>query len=134
MTTEQRTHIALGAIGLAVVVALAVEYYRGLTNVQQATAVLPNQVRDIVNSGELLRDSRRSSLLAPFIPNLVLENDGIPADAFAVMTSVGSTMNPHLILNPTPEAMFAQSWQIPQVVELMPNSERIPFEHIAGVQ
>lgn len=84
--------------------------------------------------GEILRSSDRSAMLPPFVPNLVLDDDGIPTDAYVVMTSLGSANNPHLVLNPTPEGMFAQAWQIPQVIELMPNSERIPWTGIAGVQ
>ncbi len=84
--------------------------------------------------GQLRRDSSRSAMLPPFVPDLVLTDDGIPTDAFLVMSRVGSTMNPHLTLDPTPEGLFAQAWQIPQVIELMPNSERIPWTGIAGVQ
>lgn len=84
--------------------------------------------------GQIQRSSDRSAMLPPFVPNLVLDDDGIPTDAFLVMTRLGSTMNPHLVLDPTPEGLFAQAWQIPQIVELMPNSERIPWTSIAGVQ
>lgn len=84
--------------------------------------------------GQIQRTVERSAMLPPFVPNLVLDDDGIPTDAFLVMTRVGSTMNPHLVLDPTPEGLFAQAWQIPQIVELMPNSERIPWTGIAGVE
>lgn len=82
--------------------------------------------------GFLRRDTTRSALLAPVFPSLTKTDDGIPTDAYLVMTRVGSLTNPELLLDPTPEAMFAQSLPIPQIVELLPNEERVPWAPIAG--
>ncbi len=119
--------IALVAIVVAIRRATAPRPVDELPLAEQAIVAVPVL-------GQIVRTTDRSAMLPPFVPNLVLDDDGIPTDAYLVMTSVGSTMNPHLLLDPTPEGMFAQAWQIPQIVELMPNSERIPWSDIAGVQ
>lgn len=62
-----------------------------------------------------------------FMPNAnIWEADGIPSDAFHVMTMVGSDNNPELLRS----ARFVDLWEtapIPQKMELLPDEERIPW-------
>lgn len=56
----------------------------------------------------------------------IWEADGIPSQAFDVMTMVGSATNPELLRS----ARFVDLYEtasIPQVMELLPNEERIPW-------
>ncbi len=74
----------------------------------------------------LLRDLERPNTLPPSSPEIILEADGIPDDAFHVMEMVGSDNNPALLRS----ARFVDLYQtmpIPEVMELLPNEERIPW-------
>lgn len=76
--------------------------------------------------GSLLRDLERPNWLPPASPELVDDNVGIPADAYHVMTMVGSDANPALLLDARFIAQY-ETESIPEVVELLPNEERIPY-------
>jgi len=83
-------------------------------------------MRDSTAPGMLLRDLERPNWLPPSSPEIILDDEGIPSDAFAVMTRVGSTVNPHLLRS----ARFVDLWEtasIPEQVELLPNEERVPW-------
>lgn len=74
----------------------------------------------------LLRDLEASPLLPPSSPRIVKDDVGIPADAFHVMTMVGSDNNPHLLLSAClADTTYTQS--IPEVMELIPNEYRVPW-------
>lgn len=74
----------------------------------------------------LLRDLERPNWLPPSSPEIILDGDGIPDEAFDVMTMVGSNTNPELLLSARlVDTTYTAS--IPEVVELLPNEERVPW-------
>lgn len=73
----------------------------------------------------LLRDLEGAPWL-PQIPQIILDDDGIPTEAFETMTRVGSDANPHLLRS----ARIVDNYYmapIPEQVELLPNEERVPI-------
>lgn len=74
----------------------------------------------------LWRNLTRPNTLPPSSPEIILEPDGIPDEAFEVMTRVGSATNPHLLRSArTVDITYTQS--IPEVVALIPDEERTPW-------
>lgn len=74
----------------------------------------------------LLRDLERPNWLPASSPEIILEDEAIPDEAYHVMTMVGSDANPELLLSARMvDTTYTAS--IPEVVELLPNEERVPW-------
>jgi len=67
----------------------------------------------------LLRDLERPNWIPPSSPEIILEDDGIPDDAFAVMTSVNYAVNPWIF------DYYGVS--IPEEMVVIANEERVPW-------
>ena len=67
----------------------------------------------------LLRDLERPNWIPPSSPEIILEDDGIPDDAFAVMTSVNYGVNPWIF------DYYGVS--IPEEMVVIANEERVPW-------
>ena len=76
----------------------------------------------------LLRDLEGGPPWLPTIPQIIRDDDGIPSDAFEVMTQVGGGMNEHLLRSARMVDLY-QTEPIPEVVELLPNEVRVPIGH-----
>lgn len=76
--------------------------------------------------GFLLRDLERPNWLPASSPEIILDDEGIPATALHVMQMVGSDTNPHL-LRSARMVDITYTRPIPEVVELLPNSERVSW-------
>jgi len=57
--------------------------------------------------------------LPPSSPEIILDADGIPSDAFGVMESVNYRVNPWIF--------SYYSTPIPEYVELLPNDEKVTW-------
>lgn len=115
----------IGAAVAVVIVALMESYRLRQANLVLALEESVGLVPPVVHSvgGRLLRDTRRPNWLPPSSPELIDDDESIPSDAFAVMTSVGSRANSRLLLDPTLEASMYTA-PIPQVVEVFANLGR----------
>jgi hypothetical protein len=69
--------------------------------------------------GALLRDLERPNWIAPSVPEIILDPDAIPDQALHVFESVNYDVLPWI---------FDAYWvPIPEVVQLVPNVERVPW-------
>jgi hypothetical protein len=78
---------------------------------------------------KLVRDTSRPNTLPPSSPEIILDGDGIPDEALAVM--IGVTGAPLLRSARLVDITYTRS--IPEQVVLMPNSERIPWTDDARI-
>lgn len=74
----------------------------------------------------LLRDLERPNWLPPSSPEIILDDESIPDEAYHVMTMVGSDANPQLLLSAR-LVDTTYTAPIPEQVELIPNEERVPW-------
>jgi hypothetical protein len=74
----------------------------------------------------LLRDLERPNWLPPASPEIIWTPDGIPNEGFRTMTMVGSDTNPYLLRSARIVDCYYQA-SIPEVMELIPNIERVPW-------
>lgn len=73
-----------------------------------------------------VRDSTRPNTLPPSSPEIIKEPDQYPSDAFdATMGSVSYFVQPWIF-----DGYYAS---IPEVVELLPNTQQVPWSPIPGV-
>ena len=78
--------------------------------------------------GMLLRDLEAGAPWIPQIPQIILDADRIPSEAFDVMTQVGGGANTHLLRSA--RMIDNYYWApIPEQIEMLPNSERVPLAH-----
>lgn len=69
--------------------------------------------------GAILRDTTRPNWIAPSVPEIILEPDGIPDQDLHVFESVNFAVAPWI---------FSGYYvSIPEVLELVPNVERVPW-------
>jgi hypothetical protein len=77
--------------------------------------------------GNIVRNTTRPNWLPPSSPEIIKEPDGIPDTMLEVYERVNYMVNPWIFSD---NVQFAP---IPQVVELLPNDQRVPFTEIQGV-